>query len=138
MVRGVMLLSVCVAAAVVVAASPVPALAQSQQQGAVEISVKSAIEKLGLKPTGNLPDDFELGRSITLSLADPVKAAKYGIVGMHEGARVTLTRVAPDRVRVEADEMEPLPNKSAVTLRVASDGSMTRAPDRPPQKPPGV
>lgn len=134
MVRGVMLLSVCSA---VLAASPATARAQSQQQGAVEISVKSTVEKLGLKPTGNLPDDFDLGRSITVSLADPAKAAKYGIVGMHEGARVTITRVAPDRIRVEADELEPLPNKSTVTLKVAADGSMTRAADRQAQKPPG-
>lgn len=132
MVRGVMLLSVCIAA---IAASPAAAGAQSQQQGSVEISVKSTVEKLGLKPSGNLPDEFDLGRSITVSLADPTKAAKYGIVGMHEGARVTMTRVAPDRIRVEADEMEPLPNKSTVTLKVASDGSMTRAPER--TKPPG-
>ena len=82
MVRGVMLLSVCIAA---IAASPAAAGAQSQQQGTVEISVKSTVEKLGLKPSGNLPDEFDLGRSITVSLADPAKAAKYGIVGMHEG-----------------------------------------------------
>lgn len=133
MVRGVMLLSVCIAA---IAASPVVARAQSQLQGNVDISVKSTIDKLGLKASGTLPDDFELGRSITASLTDPTKIAKYGIVGMHEGARVTLTRVAPDRVRVEADEIEPLPNKSTVTLKVAADGSMTRAPDRP-ARPPG-
>jgi len=132
MVRGVMLLSVCTA---VLAVSPVTARAQTQQ-GTVEISVKSIVDKLGLKPSGNMPDEFDLGRSITVSLADPAKIAKYGIVGMHEGARVTLTRVAPDRVRVEADEIEPLPNKSAVTLKVGADGSLTRAPDRP--KPPGT
>ena len=132
MVRGV-LLSVCIAA---IAASPATARSQSQQQSSVEISVKSTIDKLGLKPSGNLPDDFELGRSITVSLADPAKVAKYGIVGMHEGARVTVTRVAPDRIRVEADEMEPVPNKSHVTLKVAADGSMTQAPERP--KPPGA
>ena len=133
MVRGVLLLSACIAA---IAASPAAARSQSQQQGSVEISIKSTIDKLGLKPSGNLPDDLELGRSITVSLADPAKAAKYGIVGMHEGARVTVTRVAPDRIRVEADEMEPLPNKSTVTLKVAEDGSMTRAPER--SKPPGA
>ena len=134
MVRGVMLLSVCIAA---LAASPPAARAQPQQQGAaVEISVKSTIDKLGLKPSGNLPDEFDLGRSITVSLADPAKIAKYGIVGMHEGARVTVTRVAPDRIRVEADEMEPVPNKSTVTLKVAANGSMTQAPERP--KPPGA
>ena len=133
MVRGVMLLSVCFAA---LAASPPAARAQSQQQGTVEISVKSIVDKLGLKQSGNLPDEFDLGRSITVSLADPAKIAKYGIVGMHEGARVTVTRVAPDRIRVEADEMEPVPNKSTVTLKVAANGSMTQAPERP--KPPGA
>ena len=135
MVRGVMLLSVCIAA---LAVSPPAARAQSQQQGTVEISVKSIVDKLGLKPSGNTPDEFELGRSITVSLADPTKIAKYGIAGMHEGARVTMTRVAPDRVRVEADEMEPVPNKSIVTLKVAANGSMTQAPPPERAKPPGA
>jgi hypothetical protein len=135
MVRGVMLLSVCFVA---LAASPPAARAQSQQQGTVEISVKSIVDKLGLKPSGNVPDEFELGRSITVSLADPAKIAKYGIVGMHEGARVTMTRVAPDRIRVEADEMEPVPNKSIVTLKVAANGSMTQAPPPERPKPPGA
>jgi hypothetical protein len=130
MVRGVMLLSVCIAAV----ASPVAARAQSQQ-GTADISVKPTVDKLGLKASGNLPDGLEIGRSFTASLADPTKIAKYGIVGMHEGARVTVTRVAPDRIRVEADEMEPLPNKSAVTLKIAADGSMTQAPERPPKPP---
>jgi len=57
MVRGVMLLSVCIAA---IAASPLPGRAQVQQQGTVDISVKSTVDKLGLKPSGNLPDEFEL------------------------------------------------------------------------------
>jgi len=134
MVRGVTLCSVCIAT---LAVSPVAARAQPQQQGAVQISVKSTVDKLGLKVSSSAPEDFELGRSITASLADPAKIAKYGIVGMHEGARVTVTRVAPDRLRVEADEMEPIPNKSTVTLKVAADGSMSQAPERA-QKPPGV
>ena len=90
------------------------------------VSVKEVSEKLGAKA---LPreDDIALGGSATMSLVDTVKIKKYGIKGMHEGARVTVTRVAPDRIRIECDEMEPVPAKSAVTLRVANDGTLSTA-----------
>ncbi|HVX40696.1 MAG TPA: hypothetical protein VHB25_14095 [Gemmatimonadaceae bacterium] len=101
------------------------------------VSVKEVSARLGAHP---LPreDEIALGGSATMSLVDTAKIKQYGIKGMHEGARVTVTRIAPDRIRIECDEMEPVPAKSAVTLRVANDGTLSPAPapERPAPKPP--
>lgn len=116
--RGLMLLGACVIAI----GAPRPTLAQF---GPPEVSVTATLAKLGAKAaTTNIPSDLELGRSVTASLVSVEKIEQYGIKGMHEGARVTVTRVAPDRIRVEADELEPVSAKSVVTLRIGSDGSL--------------
>jgi hypothetical protein len=41
---------------------------------------------------------------------------------MHAGARVIIARVAPDKVRVEADEMEPAPANAAATIKLDAKG----------------
>ena len=116
--RGLMLLGACVIAI----GAPRPTLAQF---GPPEVSVTATLAKLGAKPaTTNIPSDLELGRSVTASLVSVEKIEQYGIKGMHEGARVTVTRVAPDRIRVEADELEPVSAKSVVTLRIGSEGAL--------------
>jgi hypothetical protein len=116
--RGLMLLGACVIAF----GAPRPAVAQF---GSPEVSVTETLAKLGAKAaTTNIPPDLELGRSITASLVSVEKIEQYGIKGMHEGARVTVTRVGPDRIRVEADELEPVSAKSVVTLRIGSDGTL--------------
>ena len=117
--RGLMLLGACVIAI----GAPRPTLAQF---GGPEVSVTATLAKLGAKAaTTNIPSDLELGRSVTASLVSVEKIEQFGIKGMHEGARVTVTRVGPDRIRVEADELEPVAAKSVVTLRIGSDGSLT-------------
>ncbi|HSQ30508.1 MAG TPA: hypothetical protein VLN49_11695 [Gemmatimonadaceae bacterium] len=116
--RGLMLLGACVIAI----GAPRPSVAQF---GSPEVSVTATLTKLGAKAaTTNIPSDLELGRSVTASLVSVEKIEQYGIKGMHEGARVTVTRVAPDRIRVEADEMEPVSAKSVVTLRIGTDGTL--------------
>jgi hypothetical protein len=125
-----MLLGACVIAI----GAPRPTLAQF---GPPEVSVTATLAKLGAKPaTTNIPSDLELGRSVTASLVSVEKIEQYGIKGMHEGARVTVTRVAPDRIRVEADEMEPVSAKSVVTLRIGSDGSLAPAAEHVSSKAP--
>lgn len=126
----------CLGACVLTIALPHQGRAQGPASAGPDVSMKTVAEKLGIKPSPNAPDDIEIGRSVTTSLTSPEKIAEYGIKGMHEGARVTVTRTAPDRLRVEADEMEPVSARAAVTLRVGTDGSMTRVPDRVTSKPP--
>ena len=46
---------------------------------------------------------------------------------MHAGARVTVGRVAPDKIRVEADEMEPVPASTAATLKLDAKGLLVAA-----------
>jgi len=133
MVRSVL----CLGACVLTIALPHQGRAQGPASAGPDVSMKTLAEKLGVKPSPNAPDDIEIGRSVTTSLSSPDKIAAYGITGMHEGARVTITRTAPDRLRIEADEMEPVSARSAVTLRVAADGSMTKVAEKAAAKPPG-
>ena len=132
MTRGLLLLAACVVA--------IGAPRASFAQGGLadpEVSVSAILGKLGAKPaTTNYASELELGRTITASLVKPDKLAEYGIKGMHEGARVTVTRIAPDRVRVEADELEPVAASGAVTLRVGTDGSLTQVADHAAAKAP--
>lgn len=134
MTRGLILLAACF----LVVGVPRGTVAQSAL-GEPDVQVGTLLKQLGAKPaTTNFPSELELGRSITASLVAPDKLADYGIRGMHEGARVTVTRVAPDRVRVEVDELEPVAAKGTVTLRVGGDGSLTPVAEHGPSKTPGL
>lgn len=112
-----------------------PLLATAQKPDVDPVSVGAIVDKLGAKLTPSAPRELEYGHSATSTLAEPQKLATYGIKGMHEGARVTITCVGPSRVRVEVDEMDPVAQRGAVTLQVSSDGSLTPVTDRP-QGPP--
>lgn len=132
MVRGLVFVVACVAAV----GMPRNGAAQSGL-GAPAVDVGSVLEKLGAKPaTTNYPSELELGRTITASLVSPDKLAEHGIKAMHEGARITVTRVAPDRIRVEADELEPVAAKGVITLRVGVDGSLTEVAEHSAAKAP--
>ena len=114
-----------------------PALAIAQQPGVEPVRTEAVADKLGTKLLPSAPRELELGHSATMTLAEPKKLEEVGIKGMHEGARVTITCVGPSRVRVEADEMEPVEHRAVVTLRVRSDGALVTADDPlPPPKPP--
>jgi hypothetical protein len=101
------------------------------------IPVGHVSDKLGVKPMVNAPHELDPGNSVTTMLADPKKLEAF-IKGMHEGARVTISCIGPGRIRVEAEEMEPVEQHGTVTLHVGQDGSLTPAAERPPTpvKPP--
>ena len=107
----------------------------AQQVAADPIPIGSIAEKLGVTLIPSSPRELELGHSATTMLAQPKKLVSYGINGMHEGARVTITCVGPDRVRVEADELEPVSHRASVTLQVSRDGELKVVPDRPASAP---
>jgi hypothetical protein len=115
-----------------------PALSLAQRPSVDPVPVGDVTDKLGVKTMVNAPRELDLGHSVTTTLADPKKLVAYGIKGMHEGARVTITCVGPNRVRVEAEEMEPVEQRTTVTLRLGEDGSLTPVPPSPPKpdKPP--
>jgi hypothetical protein len=112
-----------------------PAVSVAQLVGAA-VRVDAVAEKLGVKGMPNGARELEPGQSATMMLEKPAKLEPY-IKGMHEGARVTITCVGPNRVRVEADEMDPTPRSTAVTLRVQEDGSLVpvQVPERAPPAP---
>lgn len=119
---------VLVASILVAGALAVPAGAQTAQQGSIQATVSGIAAQLGVKPQGPDGDDFHLGSSFTAVLEQPEKLAEVGITGMHTGARVTVARVAPDKVRVEADEMEPVSHSAAVSLRLGANGELSKLP----------
>ena len=115
-----------------------PAISIGQRDNVAPIRVDVLMDKLGVKGLPNGERELELGKSTTTVLAEPQKLVPYGITGMHDGARVTITCVGPNRLRVEADELEPVVHSVVVTLLVGENGSLTVAPERaPPKQPPG-
>ena len=114
-----------------------PSLSLAQQSSVDPVPIGTVADKLGVKTMMNAPRELDLGHSVTTTLADPKKLVAYGIKNMHEGARVTITCVGPNRVRVEAEEMEPVEQRSTVTLKVGEDGTLTTVPQIPrSDKPP--
>jgi len=114
-----------------------PALGAAQRPDVAPVRVDALAEKLGVKGMPSGARELDLGQSATMVLAEPAKLEPYGIKGMHEGARITITCVGPSRLRVEADEMTPVEQRKTITVRVDSDGTLTPTPDRPPPaKPP--
>ena len=114
-----------------------PATAQTPD---TPIMLTAVAQKLGLKTTPDAPRELELGRSATGMLADPQKLTPVLVKGFHEGARVTITCVGPARMRLEVEEMDAVDAgaviREIVTLHVSDDGTITKVPDRPSQKPP--
>jgi len=109
--------------------SAAPRLAAQQdpkQQSAAPatVSAKAIAEQLGAKLQPRDDDELRIGMSFTAVLESPEKLAEVGVKGMHAGARVTVARVAPDKIRVEADEMTPVQNSAAATLKVDAAGKL--------------
>jgi len=129
MARTKMLLGACILA---FSLTGVPVAAQG---AADPIPIGSIAEKLGVTLIPSSPKELELGHSATTMLAKPTKLVPYGISGMHEGARVTITCVGPNRVRVEADELEPVSHRASVTLQVSNEGELKVVADRPASAP---
>jgi predicted RNA-binding Zn ribbon-like protein len=111
--------------------SPAGAQSPAQQAGSAHaalLTVTNVAAQLGIKVSSRASEDLAVGTSITGTLVQPDTIAKLGVRGMHDGARVTVSRMAPDRLRVEADEMEPLPAKVTVNLRIGDDGKLHTMP----------
>lgn len=88
----------------------------------------SVASQLGASMSPSQPEEFGVGTSITCLLADPAKLAALGAPGLHAGARVTASRTAGERVRVEVDELEPAPLTKRLTLKIDAQGRLTAMP----------
>ena len=90
--------------------------------GPSHVDVARLAERLGIAPQPDQLQELEIGTSVTCTLRKPARLAAFGITGVREGARVTILRSAPDRVRIEADEIEPIRTESAV-VRLDANGA---------------
>lgn len=96
-----------------------------EQQGVpASVSAKMLCDQLGATLQPRNEDELRLGVSVTAVLQEPDKLAEFGVKGMHAGARVIVARVAPDKVRVEADEMNPNLVSAGATLKLDARGAM--------------
>jgi hypothetical protein len=96
-------------------------------QRPVVVTIGSVAAQLGVKVVVGNESEFLVGASFTGTLSEPEKLATFGIKGMHAGARVTMVRMAPDRVYVEADELEP-PSRASARLHLDPDGNIVQPP----------
>jgi hypothetical protein len=125
LVRALSLAAACTGYALV---SPATSRAQAgpdAKQPAAQLTMEDVAVQLGAKLAMKQHDDFAVGTNMTGTLADPAKLAKLGVTGMHEGARVAFIRIAPDKVRIEVDEMEPEPVTKKATLKLDSKGQLS-------------
>jgi hypothetical protein len=109
-------------------ATPHVILAQGTQNvklQSIQLTRSDVAEQLGAKTTANPSEELGLGASVTATLVDPAKLVKFGITGMHGGARVSVMRVTPDKLRVEVDELEPTPQTKKATLKLDDKGHLT-------------
>ena len=110
-----------------------PALAGSQsaqtsngdvaQQSMVQM--RSVADQLGTKLNPEQREELALGVTLNGTLQAPEKLERFGINGVHKGARVTAMRTAPQKVVVEVDEIEPVPLTRKATLRISEHGQLS-------------
>jgi len=114
----------------ILAALPLNAQQDPKQQSAAPttVSAKAIAEQLGAKLQPRDDDELRIGMSFTAVLESPEKLAELGLKGMHAGARVTVARVAPDKIRVEADEMTPVQNSAAAAFKIDAKGALVAPP----------
>src|SRR5258708_6370940 len=103
--RAAGLAAACVG--ILVTASAVARAQVTQQAAGVTMSGIAA--QLGAKIVPRETDELPIGSSFTGTLADPAKLAALGLAGLHQGARVSVMRVGPERLRIEVDELGPVP-----------------------------
>jgi len=118
----------CVGIAFALLSSPAAAAAQDTgqvRQQSRQTMTEGIAAQLGAKLSPNQPEELPVGVSMTASLVDAAKIAALGATGLHAGARVTVMRIGPEKVRVEIDEMDPVPLTKKLTLRIDSQGKLT-------------
>ena len=111
-------------AVIIVVTLCTPHLVRSQQGG---IAIDDVAAQLGIGLAGDHSGQLAIGVSFTGVATDPAKLEALGIHGAHKGARVTVLRIAEDKLLVEVDEMAPAPLRVSVRLKLTSDGRLTRA-----------
>jgi len=90
-------------------------------------TIGSVAAQVGVKvASARADEEFTLGVQFSGSLEDPRKLSTFGVTGFAVGARVTVARIAPDRVHIEADEMLPVEHKEFVRVLINADGQLIK------------
>ena len=89
------------------------------------VRMRSVADQLGTKLNPEQREELTLGVTLNGTLQEPEKLEKFGITGVHKGARVTAMRIAPEKVVVEVDEIEPAPLTRKATLRISEQGRLS-------------
>jgi hypothetical protein len=66
---------------------------------------------------------LDVGRSVDFELIDPLRLANHTGRRLKYGAHVTITRITAERLRIVADEADPMPKSDRVTLRINGNGT---------------
>ena len=121
-------LAICIGLAVATPSARAQSTTSVRQQSSGQFTKDDIADQLGAKLGMSQTEEFAPGSSLTGMLKDPAKLAKFGITGVHEGARVSAMRVSHDKVRVEVDELEPTPLTKKATLKLDDKGRLSVAP----------
>jgi hypothetical protein len=123
--------TVCLA---VLVALPTTARAQGQPQTqpssgevalrSTSVQLRDLARQLGVTLRPDAPVELNVGATMTATVQEPEKLERFGIVGMHQGARLTVFRASPQRVIVEVDELEPQPITKRATVRIDASGRL--------------
>ena len=94
-------------------------------QQSMPVEMRSIAQQLGTKLNPSQREDLALGVTLNGTLQEPEKLEKFGITGVHKGARVAAMRVSPQKVIVEVDELEPVALSRKATLRIDEQGRLS-------------
>jgi len=94
-------------------------------QQSMAVQSRPIAQQLGARLNPEQPQDLAVGMTLTGSLQEPEKLEKLGLAGLHKGARVTAMRVAPQKLMVEVDELDPVPLTRKATLRIDDQGRLS-------------
>jgi hypothetical protein len=93
-----------------------------------EVVSARVAEQLGVKLSPSQREQLDVGASLNGTLVDPSRLASFGLADCHPGARVTIARAGPDRLRVEIDELDPVPLTRKITFRIDAKGELSVVP----------
>lgn len=93
------------------------------QPASVAPTIGSVAAQLGVKPMAQPDEEFAIGIQFTGTLTDTLKLGTFGLKGFSVGARVTVARIANDRVHIEADEFDP-PRRQWVRVAMDANGKL--------------
>lgn len=101
----------------------------ANQPASLAPTIANVAAQLGVKITDRESEEFVMGVQFTGTLTDTLKFTAFGLKGFAIGARVTVARIAQDRVHIEADELDP-PRREFVRVGIDTTGKIL-----PPTKP---